>query len=135
DGSVALEVLVLLHERNRRDDMRPLFDRARAVLQRILDESPDDPSALNNLAWLMARSGMEVEAAIPLARRAVELRPESAGYLDTLAEATFRAGNVEEAIRLQTRALELRPGDAFLTEQLARFRTTRPNRDPLPSDD
>jgi tetratricopeptide (TPR) repeat protein len=135
DSSITLALLVLLHERDRHGDMRPLFDRARAVLQRTLDAAPDDPAALNNLAWLMARSGMDVDGALPLARRAVQLRPESAGYLDTLAEATFRSGDVEGAIRFQTRALELRPGDAFLTQQLERFRNTKPNRIPLPSDD
>jgi tetratricopeptide (TPR) repeat protein len=133
-SDVALEVLVLLHLRERHDDARRLFVDARAELEKSRQLKPDDPATLNNLAWLLARSGMAPEEALPLARRAVELAPDVAGYLDTLAEAQFRLGMVEDAIRTETRALELRPDDAFLKEQLERFRTTRPDRTPLPND-
>lgn len=133
-SDAALEVLVVLHQRERNDDARRLFVEARAEAEKARQLKPDDPATLNNLAWLLARSGSAPEEALPLARRAVELAPDVAGYLDTLAEAQFRLGMVEDAIRTETRALELRPDDAFMSRQLARFRTTRPDRVPLPGD-
>lgn len=134
ESGLALETIVRLHERQRFDEARELFRRARRLLRERLRDAADDPDVLNEAAWLMARSGMAVEEALPLARRAIELAPDHAGYLDTLAEALFRLGQVEEAVRVEQRAVELRPDDPFLARQVQRFRTTPPDRNPLPSD-
>jgi hypothetical protein len=48
--------------------------------------------------------------------------PDSAAYLDTNAEAHFRAGQAAEAVRLETLALKYQPGDKFMEGQLKRFR-------------
>jgi tetratricopeptide (TPR) repeat protein len=63
-----------------------------------------------------------LEEALDLATKAITLDPENAAYLDTAAEANFRAGNVDEAIRLETKGLEFRPNDKFMREQLERFK-------------
>jgi tetratricopeptide (TPR) repeat protein len=83
---------------------------------------------MNNLAWLLARSDVNLDEALKLATRAIELDPENAAFLDTAAEANFRAGNAPEAMRLEQLALEQNPDDGFMTRQLERFRsaTTQP---------
>ena len=64
-------------------------------------------------------------AALPLglahARKAVELEPGNAGYLDTLAEVHFQRGDQAEAIRLMRRCLELTPDRDYYQRQLKRF--------------
>ncbi len=120
------EVVPLLLEAGRDAEAKKLFAGAYAEAKKRLDENPNDPSALNNLAWLCARTGMRVAEGLELARRAVELEPDNASFLDTLAEAEFRSGNVRRAIELETRAVELRPDDDFLQEQLQRFRDGLP---------
>ena len=74
-----------------------------------LKASPDDPSVLNDLAWILATQlGVPAEAE-GLARRAVQLSPENPTYLDTLAECLAREGKTGEAARVARHALTL-PG-------------------------
>jgi hypothetical protein len=56
-----------------------------------------DPGAQNDLAWLCARCGERLDEAVKLAKAAVGSSPDTAAYLDTLAEAQYRAGNREES--------------------------------------
>lgn len=91
------------------------------VLDRVEKKQGPDPDLLNALAWNLAINDLELERALALARRAVELKPDSPEILDTLAEALFRLGRVEEAIETELKAIELDPDSAYLKEQLARF--------------
>jgi len=75
----------------------------------------------NNLAWLAARLDRDLDKALAHAQRAVELEPQSAGDLDTLAEVHFRRGNRAEALRLAKRCLEMEPDGEHYQKQLARF--------------
>lgn len=89
--------------------------------------SPESATLHNNLAWAAARNGRLLDRALAHAQRAVELEPEAAGFLDTLAEVYFQRGDREEAIRYAERALALRPLGTSLMDQLDRFRSA-----PLP---
>lgn len=122
DTDVVLELVEHLLNQNRRDQATDLLQRAYDRVRQQLQAYPDDPSLLNELAWLKARSGLHVQEGYELALKAVALEPDNPAFLDTLAEAAFRLGKVHQAIELEERALELRPGDAFMLEQLARFR-------------
>jgi cytochrome c-type biogenesis protein CcmH/NrfG len=95
--------------------------------QRAAALDPDNPEALNNLAWALAvrpeASPDELRRSLDLAGRAARIEP--APYiLDTLAEAYFRNGRpraalaaIEEAIR------RAGPGDdkSYLRQQKDRF--------------
>ena len=75
----------------------------------------------NDLAWLAANLDRDLDKALAHAQRAVELEPQSAGILDTLAEVHFRRGNRAEAVRLAKRCLEMEPDGEHYKKQLARF--------------
>jgi tetratricopeptide (TPR) repeat protein len=64
--------------------------------------------AINNLAWLLAETGRWSEA-IPLAREATELAPQSPDVWDTLGYAYLVAGQYPEAESALVRAMELGP--------------------------
>lgn len=75
---------------------------------------PDRPVALNNYAWFLVTvkdaDFRYAERAVTLARRAVELTNEEAGYiLDTLAEALYQTGKLEEAAKYAASAAEKDP--------------------------
>ncbi len=92
---------------------------ARSVLNRALEQYPQDTDVLYELALVLERLGLHEEMERHL-RRIMELRPDhhhahnALGY--SLAERGIR---LEEAQRLVERALELAPGDPFITDSLA----------------
>lgn len=67
-------------------------------LERILDEDPDNISALNDLGYLWADQGKHLERALRMAQQAVAAEPENQAYLDTLGWVLFRLGRFEEAL-------------------------------------
>ncbi len=73
-------------------------ERSRAVTEyrSVLDKNPNDPVALNNLAWLYHEAGDS--RALDLARKAAALAPQSAGVLDTLGWILVEQGKVAEGL-------------------------------------
>ncbi len=46
--------------------------------------TPNDPAALNNLAYLLTDYRKQPDAALKLAQKAVELAPDNSNFIDTL---------------------------------------------------
>lgn len=82
------------------------LDRAEADYRRILADNPRDDGALNDLGYLLAQSGRSLEEAVSLCRKAVDIKPNQAAYLDSLAWALHRSGKSEQALPLLRRALQ-----------------------------
>jgi thioredoxin-like negative regulator of GroEL len=97
--------------------------RIRRLLDRMVEQYPDNPELLNSYAWTCAEKGWDLEKAEGVAARAVELSQGDPGILDTLAEVQYKRGKVEEATATLRLALAKRPGDAYLEGQLKRFQT------------
>lgn len=87
-------------------------DAARACAQELVEAVGDDATSLNNFAWALLTETRYAGAWDGLARE-VALRANELTswgdwrYLDTLALACFRSGDVERALELQQRAVEL----------------------------
>ena len=88
---------------------------AEAYYRQVLALHADAPLVLNNLAHLLLQR--QPREALTLAQRAVELLPNSAPILDTLAQAHQLSGDARQAARVQERTVELAPrvGDFRLT--------------------
>ena len=126
ENAAAHEILGKVYE------ARGLADRAAAHYARRTEayraevrENPGDATLCNNFAWFLAERRLHRAEALRLARRAVDLDPDSAASLDTLAELLFQDGQLDEAIRLQKQAAELEPNDDHYTQQLRKFEAAR----------
>jgi tetratricopeptide (TPR) repeat protein len=84
--------------------------RAMAAYRRAIDQVA---FPLNQLAWLLSLQPQTPEdqraLALPLARLAVQLRPDEAEYLDTLAVVLCRVGEQAEAVQVMAQAAHLEP--------------------------
>jgi tetratricopeptide (TPR) repeat protein len=99
---VTIEVLpgdlaqpALTHERR--------AQRAIEFFRREVAEHPDAAEVCNALAWAYLKAPealRDVDAALPLAEKAVRLEPKTADYLDTLGLAYYRAGRYREAVEV-----------------------------------
>lgn len=76
-----------------------------------LDANPDDPYTLNYLGYWWAEEGRNLDEAISLIERAVELRPESGFFLDSLGWVHFRLGAPKIAVKYLEMATALEPSD------------------------
>jgi tetratricopeptide (TPR) repeat protein len=83
-------------------------DEAKSALRTLLRRHPEHVAACNDLAWLLAQEGEELDLALALAQRAVRLdaRPE---VLDTLGWVRLRRGEIEPAVAAFERALAKQP--------------------------
>jgi len=101
------------------------YDSAIKLFKKAIELNPADHSSMNNLAWVYATQGIELEEGLRLSRRSLRLRPNSPTYLDTLAELYFMLGDVENAVAIIRQAIALDPDQpdlrAHLQQQLARF--------------
>lgn len=121
------ELVPRLLKAGRKQQADELFQKVFGLYSEAVQAYPACALLHNNLAWAAARCGRHLEEAQRHAARAVELAPDNASYLDTLAEVYFQRGDRESALRHSRRALQLRPDDETLQQQLQRF-----ERDPLP---
>jgi putative PEP-CTERM system TPR-repeat lipoprotein len=94
------------------------YARARDWFKRALEAQPDDPSALNNLAWCLLRTNDR--QALVVADRLVSLYPRNAAFLDTAGMVHSEFGNVDVALRHLREATGLVPGSAPFGFNLAK---------------
>ena len=72
--------------------------RGEQILEDVLKETPNDPSVNNDLGYLYADQGKNLEQAESMIRKAVKAEPENGAYLDSLGWVLFKLGRGEEAI-------------------------------------
>ena len=85
-------------------------EKAIESFEAALTLNPNFASACNALAWLYAESEKNIDEAITLARKAIELKP-TASYWDTLAYVLYRGQKYKEAAEAIATALDLQPDD------------------------
>ncbi|MBK6281011.1 MAG: tetratricopeptide repeat protein [Gammaproteobacteria bacterium] len=86
----------------------------------VLEASPRNVVALNNLAWYLR--AQDPEQALTYAKRAYEIAPESADVLDTLALVLMENKAFDEAQARIQQALKLAPDNAGVRYHAARIR-------------
>ncbi|GIW98488.1 MAG: hypothetical protein KatS3mg111_1821 [Pirellulaceae bacterium] len=125
-----IEVVVQCYPRLRAAGQQAMatewFERYERTLLAQIERWPNDPTAKNNLAWMYARCQEKLDRALDLATQAVALAPESAVYLDTLAEVHYRAGRVSEALELMHQCVRLDPRTPHYRQNLERFINREP---------
>jgi tetratricopeptide (TPR) repeat protein len=90
------------------------------VLEEVFRESPDDISVNNDLGYLYADQGKNLEQAEQMIRKAVEAEPDNGAYLDSLGWVLHRLGKDSEALPLIQKSVEKGQGsgDETLHEHL-----------------
>ena len=100
------------YERSRR------YDEAANQFQAVLALQPENSHAMNYLGYMWADNGENLEQALELIRRAVDLDPNNGAFVDSLGWALFRLGEFEQARRHLERANQLVPRDSTILEHL-----------------
>jgi len=81
------------------------------LYEKTLEIDSDNTTAMNSMGYILADTGIDVMRALRLCRKAVDYKPESAAYLDSLGWAYYKSGEVVEARTWLRRALEIAPNE------------------------
>ena len=84
-------------------------DKAITEYEKILVQTPDDSTVLNNLAWLYSLNGNP--KAMDMAERAYRFSAENPGILDTYGWILLQHGQIEKGQRLIKQAMDMIPGN------------------------
>ena len=88
-----LELALLMDGTGRTDQAQPIYEQ-------ILKIQPDNPIGLNNLAYIKAEKGIDLDSAQTMAQRARQKSPNSPEISDTLGWIYIKRNLSEEAVRL-----------------------------------
>ena len=92
DARPLLQLGLLLDGTGRRDEAKPIYEQ-------ILKIQPDQPIALNNLAFIKAEDGQDLDEALTMAQRARQGLPNSPDIMDTLGWIYLKKNLSDDAIR------------------------------------
>ncbi|HJN65210.1 MAG TPA: hypothetical protein QF761_03330, partial [Pirellulales bacterium] len=119
-----------------REKIREALDAFQEEIQQLREQIANNPGALqvkevlanvyNQFAWLAGNTLGEIDAqlaeqAILYSHKSLDIRPDAAGYLDTLGRCYYAKGDYENAIKYQTEANHLAPHSGLIRRQLEMF--------------
>ncbi len=97
-----------------------------------IDDSPDDPTPYNQVAWIVANTEGDVDEAVRFSHKSVDLARATAtgpteikrigGLLDTLGHCYYAKKDYAAAVKYQSEAAKLDPHTKTIARQLAVFR-------------
>lgn len=96
----------LLYSRGVILDKLGRLDEALAEMERIIALDSENADALNFLGYMLADQNRELDRALVLITRALEIEPDNGYVIDSLAWIHFRMGETDKAWELARRAVE-----------------------------
>jgi tetratricopeptide (TPR) repeat protein len=81
------------------------------ILQEVYREHPDDTQVNNDLGYLWADQGRNLEQAREMIEKALKAEPENPAYLDSMGWVLFKLGEYEKALEHLQKAISLPRGE------------------------
>lgn len=94
------------------------FEGSEKTLRDILQLSPRNPIALNNLGYFLSERDKNFDEALKLIEQAIEIDPLNSSYLDSLGWVYFKLGKFTEAEKYLKDALQIDDSSATIHEHL-----------------
>jgi tetratricopeptide (TPR) repeat protein len=102
DPTPLLQLGLMMDGTGKRDQAKPIYEQ-------ILKIDPGQPVALNNLAFIKAEEGNDLDQALTMAQRARQKLPNSTDVADTLGWIYIKKNLSEDAIRVFTDLIQKEP--------------------------
>jgi tetratricopeptide (TPR) repeat protein len=94
------------------------YEKGEAELETLLAKFPDDPTVNNDLGYLYADRGKNLEQAEAMIRKAIEAEPENQAFLDSLGWVLFKRGKLREALEPLEKAAQGPQADSTIHDHL-----------------
>jgi tetratricopeptide (TPR) repeat protein len=99
-------------------DSIQLWMKSDSLYKNLIATDTTDAQAYNNFAYSLVERNEQLNLALELSRKAVQLVPESAAYLDTMGWILFRIGNNTMALDYIKQSIEIENDNAIVLEHL-----------------
>jgi tetratricopeptide (TPR) repeat protein len=110
-----------LDKAGRKKEADEIYEKIKAAYEAALRDYGNSADLRNSLAWTMVNCNRDLDEALTHAKKAVEVAPKTAGYIDTLAEVYFRRKDRSKALVLMKQCATLEPTNPYFRKQLERF--------------
>lgn len=127
DGVLADNFFPALREGGLDNELQTWFMESWNFMEAVIEKYPKSHNSRNTAAWFASRAGIKLKEAEKYLLEAIEMAPEQAAYLDTMAELKFAQGNRKAALEWSQRSVSFAPFEDMIRSQHDRFRTA-----PLP---
>ena len=87
-------------------------------MKKVLEANPSNVQALNFVGYTYAEQNMNLDEALSLVQKALQLKPGDGFMIDSLGWVYFRKGNIEEALIHLEKANKLTPKEPTILEHL-----------------
>ena len=94
------------------------WDKAEPNFRQALELFPSQPQVMNYLGYSWVDRGENLEEALQMIRKAVEMRPQDGYIVDSLGWAYYKLGRYNEAVVELEKAVKLRPEDPTINDHL-----------------
>lgn len=93
-------------------------EQALAQMRAVLALKPDHAAAMNFAGYLLSQRRKDLSEAERLVLRALELRPDTGAFLDSLGWVYYQRGEYQRAVEALERASQLEPDEPVILEHL-----------------
>jgi len=112
DPVPSLRLAIFYDNEGRRDEARKYYEDALKI-------RPDDPTALNNLAYMKADDGVDLDQALAFAQRAQNKLPNDLNVRDTVALIYVKKNFTDDSVRMLRELVSQKPESATFHLHLA----------------
>lgn len=94
------------------------FEYSDSIYRDLIASDGSDGQALNNYSYTLAERGLDLEKALEIVQKALQLEPDNPAYLDTAGWIYFKMGKHQKAYDYITRSVDLEGNNAVVLEHL-----------------
>jgi tetratricopeptide (TPR) repeat protein len=94
------------------------WEKSDEIYLRLIETDSTDAQAFNNFAYSLVERNQELKKALSLAKKAIELEPENASYLDTIGWIYFKLDNPKKAQAYIESSININGENAIVLEHL-----------------
>nr|AGS53066.1 TPR domain protein [uncultured bacterium contig00033] len=94
------------------------YKKAVAYYEKALEFDANNATALNGMGYILVDAGLDLIRGLRCCKKAVDLKPQRAAYLDSLGWAYYKSGELIEARTWLRRALEAAPDSKEIKDHL-----------------
>ncbi len=99
-------------------DQLHMYPQLDSLYSSALEKFPDNALLLNNYSYSLGERGVQLERALEMVRRALQIEPHNAAYHDTAGWILFKMGNYESARDAILKSLEIQPENPEVIEHM-----------------